>query len=303
MSFNEWAQPNDVNFSSFTSLNQILPASCDRSGHYFHAPITALPPPPQTTLERQGNLRKRWTTEIFGSPFLYACSSPLSSTLTKSTPWIKVCLQSTLKMLNSVMGLLGMAVIMYSLWMIRSCLRQLCEFSRNFSESSSSPSWFVFTFLGLGIFLCVLTCSGHIAAETINSHCLSCYSVFLFFLLVLEASITADVFLNKNWEEAFPHDRTGSFNRFKEFVGSNSGLCKWIGLLVLAVQVLSIFTAMVLRALGPEHRLLEESDDDDDVSLPAMLPLLKNQTHIMADRKFPGSNASWIIRIPDVICR
>lgn len=35
---------------------------------------------------------------------------------------------------------------------------------------------FIYTFLGLGIFLCLLTCSGHIAAESANGHCLSCVS-------------------------------------------------------------------------------------------------------------------------------
>ncbi|KAH0457138.1 hypothetical protein IEQ34_015045 [Dendrobium chrysotoxum] len=215
---------------------------------------------------------------------------------------LRLCLQSTLKILNSVMGLFGMAMIMYSIWMIRSCLRQIGELSRRFSESSSSPSWFIFAFLGLGIFLCVLTCSGHIAAETINSHCLSCYAATLVFLLILEAAITADIFLNRNWEEAFPHDPTGRFNEFKEFVRSNSELCKWIGLLVVAVQALSILLSMVLRALGPDQGEYDESDDD---SLPARLPLLKNQAHIThtADRKFLGNNDSRIVQIDDTVSR
>ncbi|XP_020677509.1 tetraspanin-19-like [Dendrobium catenatum] len=215
---------------------------------------------------------------------------------------LRVCLQSTLKILNSVMGLLGMAMIMYSLWMIRACLRQIGELSRGFSESSSSPSWFIFAFLGLGIFLCVLTCSGHIAAETINNHCLSCYAATLIFLLILEAAITADIFLNRNWEEAFPHDPTGRFNQFKEFVRSNSGLCKCIGLLVVAVQALSILLSMVLRAIGPDQGEYDESDDD---SLPARLPLLKNQAHVThaADRKFLGNNDSRSVQIDDTVSR
>ena len=44
------------------------------------------------------------------------------------------------------------------------------------SNDSFSKCRFIYTFLGLGISLCLITCSGHIAAETANGHCLSCVS-------------------------------------------------------------------------------------------------------------------------------
>ncbi|RRT57179.1 hypothetical protein B296_00018891 [Ensete ventricosum] len=65
------------------------------------------------------------------------------------------------------------------------------------------------------------------------------YMVFVFLLITLEAAITAFIFLNRDWEEA-----------------------------------LSIFMAMVLRALGPDSGTDCDSDDD---SIPARLPLLRNQ--------------------------
>uniref|UniRef100_A0A8R7QN66 Uncharacterized protein n=1 Tax=Triticum urartu TaxID=4572 RepID=A0A8R7QN66_TRIUA len=60
-------------------------------------------------------------------------------------------------------------------------------------------------FLSLGIIMCLLTCSGHIAAETCNSPCLSCHVIFVFLLVILEAAIAADVFLNRYWEEDKSH--------------------------------------------------------------------------------------------------
>jgi hypothetical protein len=39
---------------------------------------------------------------------------------------------------------------------------------------------FIYTLLGLGIVMCSLTCSGHVAAETANGPCLSCVSFKLF---------------------------------------------------------------------------------------------------------------------------
>ncbi|PKA55759.1 Tetraspanin-19 [Apostasia shenzhenica] len=216
--------------------------------------------------------------------------------------WLRACLQSTLKIVNSVIGLVGMAMILYSLWMIRAWFRQWSGLSPD-GVSASSPPWFIYSFLGLGIFLCVITCSGHIAAETVNGHCLSCYTAVISLLLILEAAITADIFVNRNWEEDFPRDPTGRFEEFKDFVQSNSEMCKWIGILVVVAQALSIFLAMVLRALGPDHGEYYDSDDD---SVPARLPLLRNQAQnnpCMPDPAILLKNDSWNVRIHDKVGR
>ncbi|KAL5215944.1 hypothetical protein ABZP36_007345 [Zizania latifolia] len=109
---------------------------------------------------------------------------------------LRSCVQTALKAVNSVLGLAGMAVILYALWMLRAWDRQVAELHYHLPVP-----WFIYTFLGMGVFLCLLICSGHIAAETANSHCLSCYTIFLFFIIILEGAITTDVFLNSSWEE------------------------------------------------------------------------------------------------------
>ncbi|XP_008802328.1 tetraspanin-19-like [Phoenix dactylifera] len=205
---------------------------------------------------------------------------------------LRSCLQSALKLVNSVIGMAGMGMILYSLWMMRVWSKQI-----DGSGASSAPPWFIYTFLGLGIFLCLITCSGHIAAETASGHCLSCYMVFVFLLVMLEVAITADIFLNRNWEEDFPEDPTGKFGELKDFVRSNFEMCKWIGLLVVAAQALSIFLAIVLRALGPDHGSYYDSDDD---TVPARLPLLRNQAHrtpYTAEPNLSTKNDSWNVRI------
>lgn len=83
---------------------------------------------------------------------------------------------------------------------------------------------------------------------------------------MLEAAVTADVFLNRDWEQVnipnwiipdqiflfflsydilfecnvdqdFPRDPSGSFDQFKDFIRANFEMCKWIGLTVVSVQV------------------------------------------------------------------
>nr|CAD1821080.1 unnamed protein product [Ananas comosus var. bracteatus] len=211
---------------------------------------------------------------------------------------LRSCLQSMLKLVNSVIGLTGMGMILYALWMLRAWFKQI----GGGGGFDSSPPWFIYTFLGLGVFLCLLTCSGHIAAETANGHCLSCYMAFVFLLVLLEAAITADIFLNRNWEEDFPEDPSGKFDEFKNFVRLNFEMCKWIGLSVVAAQALSMFLAMVLRALGPDHGSDYDSDDDNE---PARLPLLRSQS-LRAPSPIESNlplNNDWSVRIHDRVSK
>eukprot|EP00262_Sarcandra_glabra_P009556 TRINITY_DN23986_c0_g1_i1.p1 TRINITY_DN23986_c0_g1~~TRINITY_DN23986_c0_g1_i1.p1 ORF type:complete len:223 (+),score=32.55 TRINITY_DN23986_c0_g1_i1:196-864(+) len=208
---------------------------------------------------------------------------------------VRCCLQSLLKLMNSMIGMVGMAMILYAIWMIRVWYKHLDEVS--FGDSNPPAPWFIYTFFGLGIFLCFITCSGHVAAETANGHCLSCYMVFVFMLVLLEAAITADIYLNNDWEEDFPVDQTGRFDDFKKFVESNFEMCRWVGLLVVAAQAVSIILAMILRALGPDRAIDYDSDDD---YIPARLPLLKNhvqQSPYVAHPHFALKNDAWNVRI------
>ncbi|KAJ6806092.1 tetraspanin-19-like [Iris pallida] len=180
--------------------------------------------------------------------------------------WVRVFLQAALKLVNSVIGLVGTGLILYSLWLIRL-------WYKDGLQTSASP-WFMYTILSLGASVCLVTCFGHVAAETANGHCLSCYMIFVFSLVMLEAGITAVIFLNRNWEEDFPEDPSGRFNELKDFVSSNFELCKWIVLSFVAAEATVLVIALVLRVLGPDREISYDSDDD---YVPARLPLLQNQ--------------------------
>nr|CAB3488700.1 unnamed protein product [Digitaria exilis] len=172
---------------------------------------------------------------------------------------VRSCVQTALKAVNSVVGLAGMAVILYALWMLRAWYR-----------------------------------------EAGGLHQRLPYMIIVFVLIILESAITADVFLNINWEEDFPPDPSGKFNEFKDFVRSNFEICEWVGLSVVAAQVLSIILGMVLRTLGPDRET--DYDSDDDANVPARLPLLRNQSQHGPDYAEPNTscrNDSWKLRILD----
>ncbi|KAL6975823.1 hypothetical protein U1Q18_024619 [Sarracenia purpurea var. burkii] len=212
---------------------------------------------------------------------------------------VRSCMQSLLKLVNSAIGMVGIASILYGLWMIRVWQRHIDDDPSPFIGPDTPAPWFMYTFLALGVTLCVITCSGHIAAETSNGCCLYCYMMFVFLLLILEAAVTADVFLNHNWEEDFPVDPTGNFNEFKVFVKKNFEICKCVGLSVVCVQCLCMLLAMILKALGEHPQRFYDSDDD---FTPDNVPLLKNYVHphyVVGDPIYGAKNDSWNVRIND----
>lgn len=181
----------------------------------------------------------------------------------------RTCLQSFLKLVNSTLGIVGIAMILYGLWMIRAWQREMEEFS--FDDFKTTTPWFIYTFLAAGVTLCAITCVGHLAASVANSCCLSCYMMIIFSLLLLETAIGAEILLNSDWEKDLPNDPTGRFKGFKDFVKSNFETFKWIGVLIVLGQGLSILMAMVLRTIGPN-----KDEDSDDEYAQARLPLIKH---------------------------
>ncbi|XP_057865827.1 tetraspanin-20 [Cryptomeria japonica] len=176
-----------------------------------------------------------------------------------------------LNILNFFQTFFGAAMIIYSAWM----LRQWDSFHNYIPNSFTSSAalgidlpapWFIYTFMGIGIIVCVVSCSGHIAAETTNWCCLCCYTVLVFLLILLEAAFVGDIFFNPQWDKDIPDDPTGEFENIKEFIESNIDSCKWVGLGIVIVQVLSLLFAVILRIMVSPTT--NDYDSDDDYYLP-----------------------------------
>ncbi|XP_057463588.1 tetraspanin-19-like isoform X3 [Actinidia eriantha] len=181
---------------------------------------------------------------------------------------LKSCLQILLKLVNSTIGIVGISMIIYSMWMARVWQRHMEGSSDDFFRFS--VLWFksrdtrlnfcmrkfILAFLGIGITLVAITSFGHIAAHTTNAHCLSYYMVAIFFLLLVETALVADIILNSDWEEG----------------------C-------------SIVLATVLRTLEKDQARYCESDEDNTApSLPFLYHPVEPLPYIAAD--LPGAPTS-----------
>ncbi|CAD6259050.1 unnamed protein product [Miscanthus lutarioriparius] len=101
-----------------------------------------------------------------------------------------------------------------------------------------------------------------------------------------------------------PLTTSGKFEDFKDFVRSNFEICEWVGLSVVAAQFSGVInhSGMVLRTLGPDRET--DYDSDDDTTVPARLPLLRNQAQHGSDYAEPNTSRrsdSWKLRILDKV--
>lgn len=119
--------------------------------------------------------------------------------------------------------------------------------------------------MAVGILVCIVTFIGFIAAEAINGCCLCFYSILKTLLILLEAALVAYIAIDRHWEKDLPYDPTGELSSLRAFIEENIDICKWVGIAVVAVQLLSLLLAMVLRAMvsTPKPELDEEEDDEN----------------------------------------
>lgn len=137
------------------------------------------------------------------------------------------------------------------------------EESAKLKAAVSLPApWFIYAFLGAGIVACLVTCAGHIAAETASACCLCFYTTLLIILLILQGSITAVIFFDNNWKDHIPVDPTGQLDKIYAFIDENYDICKWGGLAVLILQALALVFSLILRAVADTRRSGYDSDDD-----------------------------------------
>ncbi|KAL2631129.1 hypothetical protein R1flu_015815 [Riccia fluitans] len=136
--------------------------------------------------------------------------------------------------------------------------------------------WFIYALLGVGIVSCLITCTGHIAAETSSACCLSCYTLLIGMFLIVQAAVTATIFFDENWRKDIPYDPTGQLDNITAFIQDNYDICKWFGLGIIIVEALALLISLSFRALLDPRKSGYESDDDYPPR-SARAPLLNRQ--------------------------
>ncbi|XXG67956.1 hypothetical protein AAC387_Pa06g1175 [Persea americana] len=131
-----------------------------------------------------------------------------------------------------------------------------------FGLSSRPAPWFIYSFMGIGISLCLVTCIGYIAVEANSGCCFSFHTMLTSIIIIFEAALVGFIAFNKHWDEDLPYDPTGQLDSLRSFIEDNIDVCKWVGLAVIVIQALSLLLSMILRAIVSCRTENYDSDDD-----------------------------------------
>ncbi|KAK1260401.1 Tetraspanin-18 [Acorus gramineus] len=189
------------------------------------------------------------------------------------------CLGSLLKLLNFLQTFAGVSIVIYSAWMLS----------------------FIYSFMGAGVMVCLITFIGHVAAEAVNGCCLCFYTLLTSILISLEAALVGYLILDKNWEKDLPLDPTGELARLRIFIEDNFDICRWIGISLVSIQALTLLLALILRAMVSSTR--EEWDSDDDycvIRRPLIISGGQNPTLTSMDAKGIRSDI-WSTRMREKV--
>ncbi|KAK8650289.1 hypothetical protein V6N13_139934 [Hibiscus sabdariffa] len=209
------------------------------------------------------------------------------------------CLECLLKLLNSLMTLVGLAMVGYGIYlfveyrnaddtaMLLSPVgndQDLLQFRRPMLMAVSLSSdifddlpkaWFIYLFIGVGVVLFVISCFGCIGAGTRNLCCLTC---------------------------ELPSDKTGDFDMIYEFLEKNWTILKWVALGIVILQALIFLLALMVRAANRPADY--DSDDEFIAPRPQIRQPLMNRPPAPAAgvpvptlEQRPSRNDAWSTRM------
>lgn len=125
-------------------------------------------------------------------------------------------------------------------------------------------AWFIYLFIGIGVIVFVVSCFGCVGAVSRNGCCLSCYSVLIIFLILVELGCAAFIFFDKSWEDELPTDKTGNFNMIYKFLKEHWKIAKWVALGAVIFEALLFLLALMVRAANKPA----DYDSDDEFIAP-----------------------------------
>ncbi|XP_006358577.1 tobamovirus multiplication protein 2A [Solanum tuberosum] len=207
-----------------------------------------------------------------------------------------------LKLLNFLLTLVGLTMVGYGIYLFVEYKNHshsgddypvappmsgdMIEFGRpmlmavslagNIFDKLPKP-WFIYLFIGIGAVLVVVSCCGCIGAATRNGCCLSCYSVLIFLLILVELGAAGFIFFDKSWKDEIPRDKTGNFETIYDFLDDHWKIIKWVALGAVIFEALIFLLALVVRAA---NRPADYDSDDEYIGGPRQQirqPLISNR--------------------------
>ncbi|KAF3449485.1 hypothetical protein FNV43_RR10213 [Rhamnella rubrinervis] len=210
------------------------------------------------------------------------------------------CLECILKLLNFLLTIVGLAMVGYGIYLLVEYKRvggdtpttlppgedhgliqlgrpMLMAVSLSANIFGNLPkAWFIYLFIGIGAILFIISCFGCVGAMTRNGCCLSCFSVLVILLILVEVGCAAFIFFDKSWKEEIPTDKTGDFDMIYGFLKEHWNIIRWVALGVVVLEILLFVLALMVRAA---NRPVDYDSDDEFIAPRQQIrqPLINRQ--------------------------
>eukprot|EP00899_Mesostigma_viride_P007743 jgi/Mesvir1/16970/Mv15817-RA.1 len=227
------------------------------------------------------------------------------------------CVQFSFKLANILLGLVGISLIAYSLWMLEIFHEQHDDKLSEEGESdvngddddyyslsgqhgvyaSEWPSavavpwndiavpWPVMLTAGTGTFILLTSLVGLACARGgggVRAFGLSLYIVCVLALMLIEATLVLLGRFDPDLFKRLPEDPTGSLDKARAFMRDKYDFCKYVGAGVLGLQTACLVLAMAVHAFFP-GTTLDAGDSYDD--LPDDSPFPRRRPHLGGYRR------------------
>ncbi|XP_010249695.1 PREDICTED: tetraspanin-19-like [Nelumbo nucifera] len=164
---------------------------------------------------------------------------------------LRCFLHYTMRTVNLVINFCGIAMIIYSLWLLKRWGQG--ESQLNPALPPTTP-WFIYTCLALGIVICFSMLCGHVVASYSSNFTLFIYIVSVFFILCLQIGAIVEIFFEMNVLAKISKYVVDQDMRFINFLTVHMTICRIIGVVVLVAQITAFILAIILWAMGSEPR-------------------------------------------------
>ncbi|XP_074590366.1 tetraspanin-19-like isoform X1 [Curcuma longa] len=163
-----------------------------------------------------------------------------------------ICLLNhALRAVNLVVNFCGLAIIIYSLCLLKAWKQAVAEFD---AAASTFPApWFIHMLLGVGIVVCFSAIVGHVVSNSLEPIYLSLYIVFIFFILFSEIVVIVAILFEIDWPRVIAEHFVGN-TKFVDTFSFQAYICRLVGVMILLAQVNVLVLAVVLRMMGPQPR-------------------------------------------------
>ncbi|KAH6790745.1 tobamovirus multiplication 2A [Perilla frutescens var. frutescens] len=232
-----------------------------------------------------------------------------------------------LKLLNFLLMLVGLAMIGYGVYLFVEYKNAASSGGDVPLPPSSSPefvqlgrpmlmavsladsifdklpkAWFIYLFIGIGVVVLFIACCGCIGTATRNGCCLTCFSILVILLILVELGLAAFIFFDESWKEEIPTDKTGNFDEIYDFLEDHWDIVKWVALGAVILEAIIFLLAIIVRAANRPA----EYDSDEEYMAPRQQirqPLINRQvaTGVSAantlEQRAPSRNDAWSTRM------